>query len=158
MDHTSRVPKECLQLDTKLVCVQCKTLQCECPPSVERRSISSLQDSSTLLPDSSASPRFSAVESRNNNRGSRLTPSTAPDSAVDDRPAAIRLASILGIGRTGTADQEPSRGSSSSRVQATPRKPSNASEDKEIATSSPAANWFKDKYQMATNKLMSSKV
>lgn len=158
MDHTCRVPKECLQLDTKLVCVQCKTLQCECPPSVERRSISSLQDSSTLLADSIASPRFTAVDSSNNNRGSRFNPSIAPDTAVDDRPAAIRLASILGIGRTGSVDQEPSRGSSSSRVHATPRKPSNAPEVKDIATSSPAANWFKDKYQMATNKLMSSKV
>lgn len=165
------VPKECLQLDTKLVCVQCKTLQCECPPSVERRSIRSLPEGSSLVSAagiSGASPQLpnsaaTAVDSGSSTSRTRTRLAT-PDTIGDDRPAAIRLASILGI-RRGAAtadctDASSSSGGSRSTINGTPRKTSNtaggASESQDNAmTSSPAANWFKDKYQMATNKLMS---
>lgn len=164
------VPKECLQLDTKLVCVQCKTLQCECPPSVERRSIRSLPEGSSLVSAagiSGASPQLpnsaaTAVDSGSSTSRTRTRLAVAPDTIGDDRPAAIRLASILGIrrGAADCTDASSSSGGSRSTINGTPRKPSNtaggASESQDNAmTSSPAANWFKDKYQMATNKLMS---
>lgn len=142
------VSKDCLQLDTKLVCDQCKALQCECPAGVEKRSIRSLPEIATLTATDCRISSAATTLLTADNRTCSSRKAAAPDN--DDRPAAIRLASILGI-RRGTAQDS---GSSSRAVSATPQ----AFTQAENVTNSPATTWFKDKYQMATNKLMSSKV
>lgn len=149
------VPKDCLQLDTKLVCVHCKTLQCECPARVEKvSSIRSLPEKPSLAAADTPS-RTNAVAPES--RTSRFAwTSSAAAAENDDRPASIRLASILGIKRGGGG---PETGGDSVDSTNTPRLRTGmkhaVSQDSMAIGSSPASNWLKEKYQMATNKLMS---
>lgn len=157
--------KDCLQLDTKLICAKCKALQCDCPGGAsERLCISSLAENPHSNGSSSSStsrlnaqtstpvaqsPSSSSGVAEGSSRfawssNKSATNNTAAGAEVDDRPAGIRLASILGLKRP-TETEATRSGSSGMR----------RTDSKENVTSSPAANWFKDKYQMATNKLMS---
>lgn len=130
---------------------------------MEKLSIRSLTENPTRATESSSRSECLSGESR-------AAAAAAPPQETDDRPAAaIRLASILGIRRAGGAassgaDCDSGSSSSgrstqtisSSAAAATPRTGLlRHAESQENVTGSPAGNWFKDKYQMATNKLMS---
>ena len=140
--------QDCLQLDTKLVCVQCKALQCGCPASVDKYSISSLPDMSKHQQHSAMGPPPPPTSTQES-RTSRFAWNSSTSSAdTDERPASVRLASILGIKRATPGDSDsaslPQTESGMKRT-----------ESRESMTSSPAANWLRDKYQLATSKLMS---
>lgn len=76
------------------------------------------------------------------------------DSIKEDRPAAIRLASILGLKNLDSVNGgHPTTPTTAKTVR--PSSSASASGKQEVVQSSPAATWLKDKYQMATNKFMS---
>lgn len=128
--------KECLQLDSKLTCPKCKTLTCECP---ERK-----------RPPNDETDKGEESRSRNinNNSGDTSKTSLSTDTnrtenlTEQGRPAAIRLASILGIKNLESTNCGNSVATPKRITKATPAKV------QEGTTSSPAANWLMDKYQL----------
>lgn len=84
---------------------------------------------------------------------------------TDERPAAVRLASILGIrsgsssSTSGENQRQERNGQETQRLAGSQRAlngiETNRTNPQESTTISSPSNWFKDKYQMATNKLMS---